>query len=78
MRRVLCGLLLVCAISGCGGATGAQESPVVLFVEAAQIQKDPQPGWYRVTDGWLARRLEYEQALQRDLVQCKEQLEGVE
>jgi hypothetical protein len=64
-------ILIMGLFLGCSGADKAP--PRVLFVEQAQvIAVEDKPGWYMVTDGWLARRLEYEQQLQRALLDCAE------
>ena len=46
-----------------------------MFVEKAQIKKSEQPGWWAVTDGWLADRLAYEQALQKALDACEREID---
>ena len=45
-----------------------------IFVEKAQIKATATPGWYEVTDGWLAARMKYEQALQKLLEAAQEAL----
>jgi len=62
-------LLLSSVTSSCSHTE--KDAPVVVVVEKGQVVKDDEPGWWRVTDGWLMRRMEYEQSLQYDLEQCQ-------
>ena len=70
---LLVALLGVLMAPGCSCPDVVRPPSHTVFVEKGQIVKDlDNPGWYRVTEGWLAKRLEYEQRMQRDLTACKE------
>ena len=67
-------LLLSLPVTSCCGHCPKSKAQTV-FVEKAQIKKSEQPGWWAVTDGWLADRLAYEQALQKALDACEREID---
>ena len=64
-------LLLLLSRVTCSCNPVVDPAPVVVVVEGEQIVKADKEGWWMVTDGWLHRRLEYEQSLQRDIEGCE-------
>ena len=70
----VCALLILALCLGCSAAEKLPDPPDIIFVEEGQILLDhDNPGWYRVTEGWLAEQLDYEQRLQRALTACRKE-----
>ena len=76
LRRAMVTLSLLLLSSMLLGCPCRPKIPKVttVFVEKAQIRKTATPGWWEITDGWLAERLQYEQALQREVEEAREAL----
>lgn len=76
---VLCVLVAISMLLQSGlhmtACSSTQESPPeILVVDRSEVTRNDD-GTYTVTEGWMMRRLEYEQALQLRLEQCELRLE---
>lgn len=77
-KRYAAGTLLVSLLLGsamtacCEKRLEYPEAPV-LVVDKTEMRPNPDnPGEFIVTEGWLQRRLEYEQALLSELASCRQ------
>ncbi len=67
-------LALSLHMTGCCSTRGLAHTPldpVTVLVNRAEIREGTEPGTYIVTDGWLAQRLQFEQALHLRLSVCE-------
>lgn len=75
-KHVMRQMWLVCLLSmtascGIGLFCQRRDLPAPVLVDTTELRESETPGEWVVTDGWLFRRLEYEQSILDQLDACR-------
>jgi hypothetical protein len=61
----------MCLFGGCLKPRPESGYPTVLVVNEDDIREAEEEGYWLVSDGWMIRRLDFEQSLLRRLEECE-------